>query len=139
MTAKEIVTRFWAEIEDLWGKYSKSEIPAKEYYDKAVAAECLLEMDLQELAFNGEIPYEQYYKTLQRLVLSVPDKVERREGMYRQYENPEALESQLEDAKKRLAEAVLREADESELSDLWDTIEDLKERINFAWQDAYQE
>jgi hypothetical protein len=139
MTAKEIVTRFWAEIEDLWGKYFKSEIPAKEYYDKAVAAEYLLEMDLQELAFNGEIPYEQYYKTLQRLVVSVPDKVERREGMYRQYENPESLESQLEDAKKRLAEAVLREADESELSDLWDTIEDLKERINFAWQDAYQE
>jgi inorganic pyrophosphatase/exopolyphosphatase len=139
MTAKEIVARFLAEIEDLWEKYSKSEIPAKEYHDKSVSAEYLLEMDLQELAFNGEIPYEQYYKTLQRMVFSVPDKVERREGMYRQYENPEALESQLEDAKKRLAEAVLREADESELSDLWDTIEDLKERINFAWQDAYQE
>lgn len=139
MTAKEIVTRFWTEIEDLWGKYSKSEIPAKEYYDKVVSAEYLLEMDLQELAFNGEIPYEQYYKTLQRLVFSVPDKVERREGMYRQYENPEALESQLEDAKKRLAEAVLREADESELSDLWDTVEDLRERVNFAWQDAYEE
>lgn len=139
MTAKEIVTRFWTEIEDLWGKYSKSEIPAKEYYDKVVSAEYLLEMDLQELAFNGEIPYEQYYKALQRLVFSVPDKAERREGMYRQYENPEALESQLEDAKKRLAEAVLREADESELSDLWDTVEDLRERANFAWQDAYEE
>jgi len=139
MTAREIVTRFWTEIQDLWGKYSKSEIPAKEYYDKAVSAEYLLEMDLQELAFNGEIPYEQYYKTLQRLVLSVPDKVERREGMYRQYENPEALESQLEDAKKRLTEAIANNADTSVLEDLHDTIMDLEERINFAWQDAYQE
>lgn len=59
--------------------------------------------------------------------------------MYRQYENPEALESQLEDAKKRLAEAIANNADTSVLEDLHDTIMDLEERVNFAWQDAYQE
>lgn len=59
--------------------------------------------------------------------------------MYRQYENPESLESQLEDAKKRLADAIANNADTSDLEDLHDTIMDLEERINFAWQDAYEE
>lgn len=59
--------------------------------------------------------------------------------MYRQYENPVALESHLEDAKKRLTEAVARNAGTIELEDLHDTIMDLEERINFAWQDAYEE
>ena len=59
--------------------------------------------------------------------------------MYRQYENPVALESRLEDAKKRLADAVARNAGTIELDDLHDTIMDLEERINFAWQDAYEE
>ena len=59
--------------------------------------------------------------------------------MYRQYENPEALESSLGDAKKRLADAIARNADTSDLEDLHDTIMDLEERINFAWQDAYEE
>lgn len=55
--------------------------------------------------------------------------------MYRQYENPEALESNLEDAKKRLADAIANNADTSVLEDLHDTIMDLEERLNFAWQD----
>lgn len=59
--------------------------------------------------------------------------------MYRQYENPVALESRLEDAKKQLADAVARNAGTIELEDLHDTIMDLEERINFAWQDAYEE
>ena len=59
--------------------------------------------------------------------------------MYRQYENPEALERRLEDAKKRLEEAIANNADTNVLEDLHDTIMDLEERINFAWQDAYQE
>ena len=59
--------------------------------------------------------------------------------MYRQYENPVALESHLEDAKKRLAEAVAKNAGTIELEDLHETIMDLEERINFAWQDAYEE
>lgn len=48
--------------------------------------------------------------------------------MYRQYENPYKLEQMLEDAKRRLAENPYDE-------DLVLEVEELKERINFAWQD----
>lgn len=59
--------------------------------------------------------------------------------MYRQYENPVALETNLEDAKKRLTEAVARNTGTIELEDLHDTIMDLEERVNFAWQDAQED
>lgn len=48
--------------------------------------------------------------------------------MYRQYENPKTLEERLEDAKRRLAENPYDE-------DLVLEVEELKERVNFAWQD----
>lgn len=48
--------------------------------------------------------------------------------MYRQYENPHTLEERLEEAKRRLAENPYDE-------DLVLEVEELKERINFAWQD----
>jgi hypothetical protein len=48
--------------------------------------------------------------------------------MYRQYENPHTLEERLEEAKKRLAENPYDE-------DLALEVAELKERINFAWQD----
>ena len=48
--------------------------------------------------------------------------------MYRQYENPHTLEDMLEDAKRRLAENPYDE-------DLCNEVAELKERINFAWQD----
>lgn len=48
--------------------------------------------------------------------------------MYRQYENPYTLEERLEEAKKRLAEHPDDEDYALEVAEL-------KERINFAWQD----
>lgn len=49
-------------------------------------------------------------------------------SIYRQYENPRTLEDMLEDAKRRLAENPYDE-------DLVLEVAELKERINFAWQD----
>ena len=49
-------------------------------------------------------------------------------AIYRQYENPRTLEDMLEDAKRRLAENPYDE-------DLVLEVQELKERINFAWQD----
>ena len=48
--------------------------------------------------------------------------------MYRQYENPRTLEERLEEAKCRLAQNPNDE-------DLCNEVAELKERINFAWQD----
>lgn len=52
--------------------------------------------------------------------------------MYRSYENPHTLEERLADAKKRLSEDPMNEA-------LAEEVEELKDRVNFAWQDEYQE
>ena len=49
-------------------------------------------------------------------------------AIYRQYENPRTLEDMLEDAKRRLAENPYDE-------DLANEVAELKERVNFAWQD----
>lgn len=51
--------------------------------------------------------------------------------MYRAYEDPFKLEKQLEELKQRQAEAT----DEDELMWLAEEIAELKDRINFAWQD----
>ena len=51
--------------------------------------------------------------------------------MYRAYEDPFKLEKQLEELKQRQAEA----ADEDDLMWLAEEIAELKDRINFAWQD----
>ena len=51
--------------------------------------------------------------------------------MYRQYENPYVLEKRLEELMKRRAKTT----DEHELEGLGQDIAELKDRINFAWQD----
>jgi len=51
--------------------------------------------------------------------------------MYRQYEDARALKERLE----RVKEEFERETDEDRRIDLHETIEELEERINFAWQD----
>lgn len=56
--------------------------------------------------------------------------------MYRQYEDPWKLEDRLEDAKRRLEIAEDEDPDNDDrIIDLLEEIEELKERINFAWQD----
>lgn len=48
--------------------------------------------------------------------------------MYRNYENPYAIEKALTDAKKRLKE-------DPGNWDLYEEVLELVERVNFAWQD----
>jgi hypothetical protein len=58
---------------------------------------------------------------------------------YRRYENPRKLEKRLAKLRKQLKEAYALGADVYELQDLELEIAELKERINFAWQDEYEE
>lgn len=51
--------------------------------------------------------------------------------LYRQYENPYALEEQLAE----LREAYENAASEDEMISLAESIAELEDRINFAWQD----
>lgn len=55
--------------------------------------------------------------------------------MYRQYENPYKLEKQLEELNQQYCDAVENNADEDTLINLAMDINELEERINFAWQD----
>ena len=55
--------------------------------------------------------------------------------MYRQYENPYKVQEMLTDAERRLAEAQAQGADIDVLVGLHDEVEELRERVNFAWQD----
>ena len=56
--------------------------------------------------------------------------------MYRQYENPYQLEKQLAELKERESKTT----DEDELMYLAQEIAELKDRVNFAWQDdEYEE
>lgn len=52
--------------------------------------------------------------------------------MFRDYENPAKLQKQLEELEKRYAQCDL---DSEESVDLVIAIVNIKERINFAWQD----
>lgn len=54
--------------------------------------------------------------------------------MYRQYENPYTLEEKLAELENELQQAYASGADD-ELEDLEFEIAELKDRINFAWQD----
>lgn len=55
---------------------------------------------------------------------------------YRQYEDPYDLTILLEDAEKRLRKAEEEASDDVDrLADLHNEVEELKERISFAWQD----
>lgn len=51
--------------------------------------------------------------------------------MYRQYENPHTLQERLE----KIKEEYNKETDVDRKIDLYETIAELEERINFAWQD----
>lgn len=51
--------------------------------------------------------------------------------MYRQYENPWSLEDQLKELQARMANTT----DEDELIALGEQEAELRDRINFAWQD----
>ena len=53
--------------------------------------------------------------------------------MFRAYEDPRKVQKMLEDAERRLADA--QAAGEDDLVDLYIEVEELKERVNFAWQD----
>ena len=55
--------------------------------------------------------------------------------MYRQYENPYKLEEQLEELKAEYNKAIEENADEQTLIEIACDIAELKDRINFAWQD----
>ena len=56
--------------------------------------------------------------------------------MYRQYEDPWKLEDRLDAARERLEIAKQEDPDNDDrIIDLLEEIEELKERINFAWQD----
>lgn len=56
--------------------------------------------------------------------------------MYRQYEDPRKLEDMLQEAQRRLSDAQAAGHDDNDLLiDLYNEVEELKERVNFAWQD----
>lgn len=55
--------------------------------------------------------------------------------MYRQYENPNRLEAEFQRLKEEYCIAVEKGADEDTLINLHFSIDDLKERVNHAWQD----
>ena len=55
--------------------------------------------------------------------------------MYRQYENPYNLENQLKELKAEYNKAIEENADEEIIMNLANDIVELKDRINFAWQD----
>lgn len=55
--------------------------------------------------------------------------------MYRQYEKPNKLKESLMHLKREYKLALENNADEEMLISLHDSIEDLEERLNFAYQD----
>ncbi len=55
--------------------------------------------------------------------------------MYRQYENPWELEEKLAKLEYELTMAEYEGASDEELADIQMSIYEIKDRINFAWQD----
>ncbi len=55
--------------------------------------------------------------------------------MYRQYEKPNTLKEALTNLKREYRIALENNADDETLISLHDDIENLKERLNFAYQD----
>lgn len=55
--------------------------------------------------------------------------------MYRQYENPWELEEELAKLEYELTMAEYEGASDEELADIQMSIYEIKDRINFAWQD----
>ena len=56
-------------------------------------------------------------------------------SLYRQYEDPYALEEQLEELREQYCTAVEEGADDEVLINLQMDINELEDRVNFAWQD----
>ena len=56
-------------------------------------------------------------------------------SIYRQYEDPYKLEDKLAELKEEYCKAVEEGTDENVLINLQMDINELEERINFAWQD----
>lgn len=55
--------------------------------------------------------------------------------MYRQYENPYELEQQLAELQEEYNSIPFNAETEGRLIALGESIEELRDRINFAWQD----
>ena len=55
--------------------------------------------------------------------------------MYRQYENPYILEKMLKELKEEYHRAIAENLDEETLISLHEDIQDLEQRVNFAWSD----
>ncbi len=55
--------------------------------------------------------------------------------MYRQHEDPRALEKRLKELKEEYKVLSEQSADEDTLVSMAMDIEELEERVNFAWQD----
>lgn len=55
--------------------------------------------------------------------------------MYRQYENPYTLTEELHKLEAEYQEAIQENADEEKIISFAESIAELKDRINFAWQD----
>lgn len=56
--------------------------------------------------------------------------------MYRHYEDPWKLEDRLKEAKERLEQAKQEDPDNDDyIIDLALEVQELEERVNFAWQD----
>ena len=55
--------------------------------------------------------------------------------MYRRYENPFKVKEMLEEAERQLSDAKARDDDIESIIDLYNEVESLRERLNFAWQD----
>lgn len=55
--------------------------------------------------------------------------------MYRQYENPYILEKRLNELKEEYHRAIAENLDEETLISLHEDIQDLEQRVNFAWSD----
>lgn len=59
--------------------------------------------------------------------------------MYRDYENPRELENQLKELKQMYLNAIANNSDENTIVELDEEIASLEERINYAWQDEYED
>lgn len=55
--------------------------------------------------------------------------------MFRQYEDPWALEERLENAIAKLEDAKQQGYEADEIWYLYENVAELRERVNFAWQD----
>lgn len=59
--------------------------------------------------------------------------------MYRQHENPYVLEDYRNELQTQRQRMIDHGADEDTIINLDEAIAELKERINHAWQDEYEE